>query len=262
MSPDDSVIFTVTFKYVDTKNIDVNNLLSVLNFEFEEYIRTVITYDYNYLPNNLFEDYYDTSTFKSCCGASDYFYYTARTQEREGIMYEATMYPRSKFTGEWIRGYFFINKTATPLVDGQTYTLIFETKGSGHFSTAMIGVEQDIDRIYKIPTAWTRHTLTFQAYTKDTSLAAFIVYDWGSDTVYPTIKLRNVQLQSGGQELYTKSDILRANRIIGDNLKTPTRTGWTFLGWFTDPMEGTQITNDTLVPETETTYYAHWSYNI
>ena len=42
-------------------------------------------------------------------------------------------------------------------------------------------------------------------------------------------------------------------------LPTPTRTGYAFLGWFTDPHNGTQITSSTTVTITAAqTLYAHW----
>ena len=40
-------------------------------------------------------------------------------------------------------------------------------------------------------------------------------------------------------------------------LPTPTRTGYTLLGWFTDPTNGTQITSQTVITSA-ITFYAHW----
>ena len=44
-------------------------------------------------------------------------------------------------------------------------------------------------------------------------------------------------------------------------LGTPTRTGYTFAGWFTETAGGTQISSTTKTPVTDTTYYAHWNAN-
>ena len=44
-------------------------------------------------------------------------------------------------------------------------------------------------------------------------------------------------------------------------LGTPTRTGYTFAGWFTEATGGTQISSTTKTPVTDTTYYAHWNAN-
>ena len=44
-------------------------------------------------------------------------------------------------------------------------------------------------------------------------------------------------------------------------LGTPTRTGYTFAGWFTETAGGAQISSTTKTPVTDTTYYAHWNAN-
>lgn len=43
-------------------------------------------------------------------------------------------------------------------------------------------------------------------------------------------------------------------------LATASKTGYTFLGWFTDPEEGEQVTKDTVV-DGDLTVYAHWRVN-
>ena len=49
------------------------------------------------------------------------------------------------------------------------------------------------------------------------------------------------------------------NTAIGE-LPTPTRTGYTFKGWYTSPTGGTKISTTT-VPTGHTTYYAQWTEN-
>lgn len=44
-------------------------------------------------------------------------------------------------------------------------------------------------------------------------------------------------------------------------LPTISREGYKFLGWFTQPTSGTQITTSTTQPLNGTTYYAHWEIN-
>lgn len=48
---------------------------------------------------------------------------------------------------------------------------------------------------------------------------------------------------------------------IGDLGEAPTRSGYTFAGWFTDPTGGTQITSSTVV-NGDTPYYAHWNQDV
>ncbi len=50
---------------------------------------------------------------------------------------------------------------------------------------------------------------------------------------------------------------VQVNTAVGQ-LPTPTKTDHNFLGWFTDPTEGVQISSTTTVTGTEVTYYAHW----
>ena len=51
-------------------------------------------------------------------------------------------------------------------------------------------------------------------------------------------------------------------KYYGDKLGTlsvPTRTGYTFDGWFTTASDGSKITGNTTMPSTDTTYHAHWT---
>ena len=72
-----------------------------------------------------------------------------------------------------------------------------------------------------------------------------------------TAKIRFDENYQGGS--VTESDY-PLNQAIGQ-LPTPTRSGYSLIGWFTDPTNGTQINESTLVTAA-TTYYAHWGENI
>ena len=44
------------------------------------------------------------------------------------------------------------------------------------------------------------------------------------------------------------------------SVPVPTKYGWVFIGWFeSDYYEGYELTEDTIVPPDDTTYYAHWA---
>ena len=44
-----------------------------------------------------------------------------------------------------------------------------------------------------------------------------------------------------------------------NDISIPTREGYTFIGWFTDPIEGEQITSSTIVSnKNDHELYAHW----
>ncbi len=46
-----------------------------------------------------------------------------------------------------------------------------------------------------------------------------------------------------------------------NSLPTPTCTGYTFTGWYTEAAGGTQVTSSSLVPASGITLYAHWTAN-
>lgn len=46
-----------------------------------------------------------------------------------------------------------------------------------------------------------------------------------------------------------------------DTLPTPTRTGYTFAGWYTAKDGGTKVTSETSVGDIDVTIYAHWTIN-
>ena len=78
--------------------------------------------------------------------------------------------------------------------------------------------------------------------TPDSALQATITYD------------PNYQDAETFEEKYT------LNQEIG-SLPTITRNGYTLLGWFTDPTNGTQITSNSIV-DSDDIYYAHWHENV
>ena len=57
----------------------------------------------------------------------------------------------------------------------------------------------------------------------------------------------------------TDQEVVQGSAI--GHLDTPTRTGYTFVGWFTSDSGGTQINENTLIND-DITFYAHWAENI
>ena len=64
---------------------------------------------------------------------------------------------------------------------------------------------------------------------------------------------------------YSGASISNETYNIGQAMGTlptePTRSGYTFLGWFTDPTNGTQVDENTVITG-PITFYAHWAENI
>ena len=73
------------------------------------------------------------------------------------------------------------------------------------------------------------------------------------------LEVKNIALQEGEYDNYSTT-ILKEYDNLNNTLPTPTRENYTFLGWYTDPIEGEKISSETIVTE-DTTYYAHWQYN-
>ena len=66
---------------------------------------------------------------------------------------------------------------------------------------------------------------------------------------------------NGGNALSPASKEVTYNTAYGD-LPTPTRTGYTFAGWFTEATGGTAVSSETIMGAGNVTIYAHWTANL
>jgi len=212
---------------------------------------TTITYDYNYLVNDKFDEYYDTNIFNPCCETAISLTKYETYYDNVGRVFSVTA---NKNKAD--RGWFFPNKKA--LTIEKTYTYIFEARSSVAL-TAKIGSEQEGNSDFNIASNYKRYTKTFKAknvFDGNNYYRAFIFYDW-TDTNDRTIEIRNLQIQEG--ELST-SDVVKKNNTKFGELLYLKRDNYQFLGWYTDPINGDKIDENTIVPKDNTTYYAHWKY--
>lgn len=93
------------------------------------------------------------------------------------------------------------------------------------------------------------------AETAVTALANQTLYAHWSRNTY------KVNFNANGGSVSTTSKNVESGAKYG-SLPTPTRTGWTFKGWFTAASGGTQVTADTTVAlNGEQTLYARWQVN-
>lgn len=206
----------------------------------------IITYDYNYLPNNIMESTYDMETVYPCCANTD----------QNSVQMNVDKYGKNYIFKNTIgnRGG-YLNVRSSGLEVGKVYTWQLEVKASAA-TNMFIGSEQGGNPgllTSRIETNWKRLTKTFTAVTNPTK--AFIFYDWMEAD---TLQLRNIQMQEGN--LNTKTAVLKYQATLGNSLVSPVRDGYTFEGWYTDPVNGTKIEQTTVV-EDNATYYAHWSKN-
>ena len=104
-------------------------------------------------------------------------------------------------------------------------------------------------------TGWYTDEACTQLYTKDTITSNITLYaGWRANTY-------TVNFNANGGSTSTASKTVTYDSTYG-TLPTPTRTGYTFAGWFTSASGGTQVTASTKVAITATqTLYAHWTAN-
>ena len=212
-----------------------------------------ITYDWNYLLNDAMSDYYDESYYKPCCTSNAASLLTYSTNYYNGTkLFKASI--------NSIRGFYF--ESYKKLDIGSEYSYSFEAKASVGL-TAFIGNEQGGLNYYDVGTSWKRYTHTFKATSKyhsddySSEYTAFIFYDWGSEDEERTLEVRNLQFQRGGLNNITL--IGNKGSKIG-KLLNATRNDYEFLGWYTDPIDGVRIDDNTILPDSDVTYYAHWKY--
>ena len=207
---------------------------------------TTITYDYNYLVNDVFDEYYDTSVYNLCCSSNGSIINKKIYYDDNGKNYLLTFINT--------QGLNFGNRKT--LLTSSKYTYLFEAKASEKI-LENIGSEQGGIYEYELDTSWKRYSKTFSTNWDITAYKTFIFYYWGEFTKNITIEIRNLQIQEG--ELST-SDVVKKNNTKFGELLYLKRDNYQFLGWYTDPINGDKIDENTIVPSTDTTYYAHWKY--
>jgi len=97
------------------------------------------------------------------------------------------------------------------------------------------------------------------AYRSETKTIEGVSYDFDSEgrcTNYNGTSFNTVVFNANGGEVTPNSKNINANSTIG-TLPTPTRNGYTFLGWYTGLFDGVQV-DSTYTPTTNVMLYAKW----
>jgi uncharacterized repeat protein (TIGR02543 family) len=112
----------------------------------------------------------------------------------------------------------------------------------------------------------TRNGYTFGGWYSNSSLTgdaitSISVGSTGNKTYWAkwTLITYAITFNANGGTVTTASSTTGTGQKL-TSLPTPTRTGYTFGGWFTEETEGTQVTTSTEFSE-NTTVYAHWALN-
>lgn len=163
------------------------------------------------------------------------------------------------------------NKTFTAYFkeeEVQKYTITYHSNNSFNKT---IEIEYDYNTTPKTITlsqlsgAFKSHTFYYDKNASDAILAAQNV------TLYPILEKWTTNADGTGQSYAPKTDITVLDDIdlyaqwtyrTQDDLSTPTRNGYNFIGWFTAPTGGTKITIIDDNVESGITIYAHWSQEI
>ena len=208
-----------------------------------------ITYDQNYYSDNLWNDSFYPAKY-SCAATCP----SAKSNVDEDAARSGNVVKFTMNAGTSGGVYYAPNSKLTA---GKTYTWSVYVKASSN-KTLKIGDEQGGQVNVNVTTSWQRVTHTFVA--NDNSYYAFVFYlngsSWNaSDELY----VHSLDIREGSQPVTTSS--LTYGSTLGDSLKTLTRTGYTFDGWYTAPVGGTKVTSTTTVSNANATYYAHWTAN-
>lgn len=214
-----------------------------------------ITYDNNYVKDNIFEEVYNTNIFYACCvpdSSKQYISLEKRIQNGDRIYYAERLPKSSDFAD---CGYYFVANSSN-IALGKKYYFQFFAKGNDIFS-ATIGSELNGTNIFQINNNWQKYSHEFTA--RENAYGAFIFYNWLSSTDNRTLQIKNMEMQEGEYDNFSTIN-LKEYDTLSSTLPTPTRDNYTFLGWYTNPIEGEKISSETQVTE-DTTFYAHWQYN-
>ena len=145
-----------------------------------------------------------------------------------------------------------------------SYTLAFDGN-SGKTSEASRVVQYG-GQYGTLPTA-TRTGYTFQGWytAKDGGVKATSTTTMGAAnaTLYAhwTINTYTLAFDGNGGSVSPQSRGVAYGEKYGE-LPTATRSGYSFLGWYTARSDGEQVTKDNVMGATDTTVYAHWKVSI
>ena len=206
-----------------------------------------ITYDYNYMDNDIYGTKPLTTNFSSSTATGT----TSRADNSSAKYGKEIRYTITK------AGTGGAHLSPGRLTVGNTYTWSVYLKASKNV-TINLGSEQNGRKQVNVTTSWQRFTHTFTA--GDTTYNSFTFYATGGSSwdVGDVMYMHSLELkETPTLNIITQSKAY--NSALG-TLTTPTRANYAFQGWYTAPVGGTKISSTTTVPAANTTYYAHWTY--
>ena len=145
--------------------------------------------------------------------------------------------------------------------DTEKYTITFNPNG-GSVSPTTKKVVKGL-KIGELPVP-TREGYTFDGWYTDSESGTKITEDTvptGNDTYYAhwsvVVNKYTITFNPNDGEVSPTSKEIDEGAAVGE-LPVPTRSGYSFDGWFTLPQDGIRVTEET-IPTGDVTYYAHWT---
>lgn len=173
----------------------------------------------------------------------------------------------SVYCSGWSQGSYEDSAKVTFTVTPNTYTVSYNANGGSGAPSAQTkthGVNLTLSSTKPTRTGYTFKNWNTAANGSGTSYSAGGTYSANAAaTLYAqwTANTYTVTLNANGGTTDTASKTVTYNSTYG-TLPTPTRTGYTFTGWYTAASGGTKVTADTKVAITANqTLYAQWSVN-
>ena len=192
------------------------------------------------------------------------------------------LYINTDYTIDWSKS-FKLNSTINIPTLGNRY-LVF-----GNYNTTGV-LNLEINNANKIRLYSNADTLSSETIANNTDIATAFTYDGGTKAASFTttgtnsnasVSVTNSRTDTAGAVLRIGTDSRTDNTFKTYTLKAasitdyytygtkltnlplaPTKSGYTFNGWYTAASGGTAVTTTTDVPAANTTYYAHWTANV
>lgn len=211
-----------------------------------------IKFNENYIVGNLYNNFYDISYWSN-------HNYANTISLKDDSTLSSGKYIESTVTSvaDKLGGFYFNSSKDYELTVGKTYTWRAKVKASKNIDACYIGVENGGRFYHPITTEWQTITHTF---TVDSSIYnSFTIYfTSGTLSIGDKICISELEIMEGSPSITSSSKDY--NSQLG-TLSTPSREGYTFLGWYDKAVGGNKISSTTKVPLNGATYYAQWTSN-
>lgn len=213
----------------------------------------------NYMTNNLMTKAYDVNYWVPFQTTSYKISTVSNSNANLGKEFRFTISTDRNVSNGY--GGAYATPDVGPLTLGKTYTYSLVIKTSRAFKMQVGSEQQVMVPTVDVGTSWKKITNTFVASERDDGrdYHAYIIYfDAHADLSKGALNndifyVHSVELAEG-----TGPKVISETKYYGQSLSNPpARSGYTFLGWYTDPVSGSKVTT----VQANQTYYAHWKYN-